>query len=55
MGIDKIHILVQPDVRPDPAIQVRVANEQILINAHRRGKHPWGEMRRDCPLCQLGK
>lgn len=37
------------------AIQAQVAREQLLINAHRRGEHPWGSMRRDCPLCQLGK
>lgn len=52
MAIHNIHILTQPD-GPDPETQIRAAQEQILIQAHRRGEHPWGSQRRECPLCQL--
>lgn len=26
-----------------------------LVAAHKRGEHPYGSMRRDCPLCSEGK
>lgn len=55
MGISNIHILIQPDSTPNPALQAQAAYEQRLVDAHRRGEHPCGEMRRACPLCQLGK
>jgi len=52
--IANIHILINPD--PDPAmIQMKATQEELLIKAHRRGYHPYGSMRRECPLCQLGK
>lgn len=51
--IHNIHILIDP--QPDLQRQAQMAQEQLLINAHRRGEHPWGSMRRECPLCQLGK
>lgn len=53
--IHNIHILINPDTRPDPVLQAQAALQQLLVDAHRRGEHPWGEMRRECPLCQLGK
>lgn len=34
---------------------IELIHAQQMIEAHKRGKHPWGSMRRDCPLCQLGK
>lgn len=58
MGIENIRILTQPNLTPDPnlrAIQAQQAHEAQLKDAHRRGDHPYGYMRRDCPLCQLGK
>lgn len=51
--IHNIHILINEPV--DLATQARAAQEQLLVDAHRRGEHPWGSKRRDCPLCQLGK
>lgn len=57
MGIDNIHILINPDVRfnePTPVEQA-LAAQQILVEDHHRGEHPPGMMRRGCPLCQLGK
>lgn len=59
MGIDNIHILITPDVEKqysiDTARQTKTAQQELLIMAHRRGEHPYGRMRRECPLCQLGK
>ena len=28
---------------------------EARIHEHRAGLHPWGAMRRDCPLCQQGR
>lgn len=54
--IHNIHILtMHEDDAAFRAAQAQAAYEQTLINAHRRGEHPWGSMRRDCPLCQLNK
>jgi len=55
--IHNIHILIEQEqaYSIDVAAQVRAAQEQRLIEAHRRGEHPYGSMRRECPLCQLGK
>lgn len=55
MGIQNIHILINPEPNRDIHLQVQAAREQQLIDAHRRGEHPWGCMRRDCLLCQTGK
>lgn len=54
MGIVNIHILTEPD---DSNRLVRQAEElaALRIAEHRRGEHPYGSMRRDCPLCQSGK
>jgi len=51
--IHNIHILIDPE--PNRQLLAQEAYLQTLINAHRRGEHPWGSMRRDCPLCQLNK
>ena len=53
MGIVNIHYLIDPE--PNRHIQVQAARAQLLIEQHRRGEHPYGFMRRDCPLCQVGK
>lgn len=31
-----------------------VAYQGALAKAHRRGEHPYGSMRRACPLCARG-
>lgn len=55
MGIENLHILIEPDVvmqySPKPVTQVQ-ALMQALVYAHRRGEHPVGRMVRECPLCQ---
>jgi len=51
--IHNIHLLINEPV--NLAIQAQAAREQLMIDAHRRGEHPWGSMRRECPLCQLDK
>jgi hypothetical protein len=50
MGIENIHILV--DQGPTPFQLAQEALAQKRSEEHRRGLHPWGSMRRDCPLCQ---
>lgn len=35
--------------------QHQVERDAKLIKAHRRGQHKYGNMRRECPLCQLNK
>ena len=52
--IHNIHMLIESDTT-HLTTQIRAAQEQLLVDAHRRGEHPWGSMRRECPLCQLGK
>lgn len=51
--IHNLHILIHDPV--PAAIQAQAELEAIRIAEHRRGEHPWGSMRRDCPLCQLNK
>lgn len=57
MGIDNVNILIQPDLsyrqERQQEVAARIAGE--LIRDHKAGKHPWGEKRRNCPLCQEGK
>lgn len=54
MGIRNIHILTQP--RQDMmAANAKIVLEEKLMAAHRRGEHPFGSMRRECPLCQAGR
>jgi hypothetical protein len=55
MGIDNIHILIEPDPIGDRIQQIQAAQMEELAAEHRRGQHPWGSMRRDCPLCQIEK
>lgn len=56
MGILNIHYLFEPDTNyHNRYVQVQAALQQSLIEAHRRGEHPYGSMRRECPLCQTGK
>ncbi len=50
MGIYTIHILTEPKMNP----MARKAQEMVQIKRieeHRRGEHPYGLQRRDCPLC----
>lgn len=53
--IHNIQILQEVSVAEQNLALVNAAREDYLIEEHRRGKHPWGSMRRDCPLCQQGK
>jgi hypothetical protein len=53
--IHNIHILINPDATVDRTIQAQTELQVVLIEAHRRGEHPWGSKRRECPLCQQGQ
>jgi hypothetical protein len=56
VGIENIHFLV--DISTDADRQQRLelaALQEQRIEEHRRGEHPWGRMRRECPLCQAEK
>jgi hypothetical protein len=54
MAIVNIHIINEPVV--SPAIrQAQELTQAVLVKEHYQGKHPYGSMRRDCPLCQSGK
>lgn len=55
MAIHNIHILNVHDDTALRAHQAQAAYEQRLIEAHRRGEHPWGSAIRACPLCQLNQ
>lgn len=57
MGINNINYLIEPDLEYNHARQLELQSRMMgaLIEAHKRGEHPWGEKRRDCPLCQEGK
>lgn len=52
MGIENIHILISPDIEDRYSTQIMATYQRELILAHRRGEHPYGSMRRECPLCQ---
>ena len=52
--IHNIQILHTHTPEPTPAYQAQLALAQLRIEEHHEGKHPWGEKRRDCPLCQQG-
>lgn len=54
MGIVNIHILHEPEMNTS-ARKAQEALQYRRIAEHRRGEHPWGEMRRDCPLCVTGR
>lgn len=51
MGIVNINALKNNDAARVQQMQAE-AHIQALVDAHRRGEHPFGRMRRDCPLCQ---
>jgi hypothetical protein len=56
MGIRNIHILTEPNVQMNHS--ARKMQDYIQAKRtveHRGGKHPYGQKRRDCPLCQSGK
>lgn len=53
MGIINIKVLTEPEIRFDDGVARQVqAAQAALVTAHRMGKHSYGEMRRECPLCQ---
>jgi hypothetical protein len=49
----QIHIHPVVHEAMPPAVQAAVL-EATRVEEHRRGEHPWGSMRRDCPLCVRG-
>ena len=51
MGIVNINALKNDDAARVQQMQAE-AHIRELAAAHRRGEHPYGSMRRDCPLCQ---
>ena len=55
MGIQNIHILINDPVAMVPLTVSQAALAQERIAEHRQGQHPWGSMRRDCPLCVSAK
>jgi hypothetical protein len=55
MGINNIHILHEPVEMSHSARKAQEYLEAKRIVEHRAGKHPFGEKRRDCPLCIAGK
>lgn len=57
MGIGNINLLINDDPDPvgDRIRHIQAAQREELMAAHRRGEHPWGNMRRDCPLCHIEK
>lgn len=54
MGIINVHILIEPEMNQS-ARKMQEMLEAKRLAEHRRGEHPWGEMRRDCPLCVTGR
>lgn len=52
--IHNVHIPSESE-RHRMALQAQAAHQEKLMQAHRRGEHPYGSMRRDCPLCQAAK
>lgn len=51
MGIVNIHILTQAR-QDNMAANAAIVLQEKLMAEHRRGKHTYGNMRRECPLCQ---
>lgn len=51
MGIVNIHILTQSR-QDNMAVNAQIALQEKLMADHRRGEHTYGNMRRECPLCQ---
>jgi hypothetical protein len=52
MGIENIHILIDPEAQVDAGAMALAAIEQKLLDDHRQGKHTVGNMSRACPLCK---
>lgn len=50
MGISNIHILMEKTLAA-PLSHAELDLHKLIVE-HRKGKHPYGSMRRDCPLCQ---
>jgi hypothetical protein len=48
----EIHLNVN-NVKMDSNVAVKQINayHELLMADHLRGRHPYGRMRRDCPLC----
>ena len=56
MGIHNIHFLKMDDPTTHRmALQAQAALQEKLMKEHRQGMHPYGSMRRECPLCQAAK
>jgi hypothetical protein len=51
MAIVNIHHLTEKGV-VNLAQRAQAALQEKLIYEHRRGQHTYGNMRRECPLCQ---
>lgn len=51
--IHNIHFLTDPDMPDNSVLIIQAERDRLLIEEHRRGNHPWGSMRPDCPLCKL--
>jgi len=51
MGIQNIHHLTKAQTH-HMALQAQAALQEKLMKEHRQGMHPYGSMRRECPLCQ---
>lgn len=54
MGIRNIHILTEAQIHHQ-ALQAQAALQEKLMKEHRQGMHPYGSMRRECPMCQAAK
>lgn len=50
--MNQVHITIHPVITFDQQRAALEALQLALIEAHRRGEHPYGLMRRECPLCQ---
>jgi hypothetical protein len=55
VGIHNINVLTDPDTSTRSGRKLQQYIEAKRIVEHRGGRHPFGQKRRDCPLCQAGK
>lgn len=51
MAIRNLHILTERGV-VNMAQRAQAVLEEKLMTEHRKGQHTYGNMRRECPLCQ---
>lgn len=51
MGVVNINILTQAR-QDNMMVNAQIALQEKLMAEHRRGLHTYGNMRRECPLCQ---